>query len=319
MATQSTTTTMQAHDDLAALLARNLTLSSVPISMPAPDLSQAPAEQPKIVYSISQHYHHSAHAVKPEPVAQPEPEQQQQHQQQQTPEQLLAQNGVDPTALTPVQLALFKMSAPDRRDYLLQLWRICPPTRTAADYNPVAAGAAWDTMEAEMEKEIASSQMRAQQNQQNLQMAGEEQAMSLDGTPVSVAHQQAAGAPTTQSADGRWLQTSTQGYMEPYMATGYEELARREYMASNSPTGFTAGGGEGSDASVPRSKFSDATPDSSNLTGVRLRYQATDPVYANRLASSSRASWPQPHLATTEMENQYGALMAMRDGCEMEM
>ncbi|KAL1914063.1 hypothetical protein Sste5344_000332 [Sporothrix stenoceras] len=312
---------MQAHDDLAALLARNLTFGPIPVEIPAP--APAPVEEPKIVYSISQHYHHSAHTIKPqEPVAVEQPSQQelqmqeQQQQQRQTTEQILIQNGIDPTALTPVQFTLFQMSAPDRRDYLLQLWRICPPTRTAADYNAVAAGAAWDTMEAEMEKEIASSTLRAQQMQQD---------QSFRPSEPAVAPAAAAATTTSQSADGRWLQESSHGYMEPYMASGYEELARREYMSSNSPPPPSANNDDA--ASIPRSKYAYDSANPFVNHGVQLRFtHATDPVYANRLTSSepsvpapSRASWPQPHHASMEMENQYGALMAMRDSCEMEM
>ncbi|EPE05823.1 hypothetical protein F503_08354 [Ophiostoma piceae UAMH 11346] len=306
IAVQTATTTMQVHDELAALLARNLTLGSVPYSMPVSEPPvQAPAapaalptqvEQPKIIYSISQHYHHSAHANKPtasvEETQQPQPEQQQQP----TPEQVLLQNGIDPTALTDVQLALFKMSAPDRRDYLLQLWRICPPTRpvTAAENGP------WDTIDVEMDREIASSELRVQQNQVQQAAPSPQGVMSLDGTVVSTAE----SAPT-QASDGRWMQSQSQSYMEPYMASGYEELARREYMSSSSPSGY------GSEASVPRS---------AQVSGVQLRYsKATDPVYDNQLSLSGRASWPQAHHTATDMENQYGALMAMRDSGDMEI
>ncbi|CAK7208361.1 hypothetical protein SBRCBS47491_000066 [Sporothrix bragantina] len=315
MATQSTTATMQPHDELAALLARNLTLGSIPITMPA-----VPVEQPKIVYSISQHYHHSAHVIKPAAaVEQPAPEQ---PHHQETPEQVLMQNGIDPNALTPVQLALFKMSAPDRREYLLQLWRICPPTRNAAEYNAVAAGAAWDTMEAEMEKEIASSQLRVQQQtQQQQQQQQPEQQQSFQQSFPQEQPVPSTTEAATQSSDGRWLQSTTQSYMEPYMASGYEELARREYMASNSPPSASFLGGA-SPASIPRTKYAYDSANPHVAFGVQLRHTATDPVYANRLSTTtapSRASWPQQHQSAMDMENQYGALMAMRDGCEMEM
>ena len=298
MAVQTATTTMQVHDELAALLARNLTLGPVAYSMPVSEpLVQAPAppapapaqvEQPKIVYSISQHYHHSAHAIKPTASVQ--------ETQQPTPEQVLIQNGIDPTALTDVQLALFKMSAPDRRDYLLQLWRICPPTQPAT----ATTNGPWDTIDVEMDKEIASSELRVQQSQAQQAASSPQGVMSLDGTIVSTAE----SAPT-QSADGRWMQSQSQSYMEPYMASGYEELARREYMSSSSPSGY------GSEASVPRT---------AQVPGVQLRYsKATDPVYDNQLSLSGRASWPQAHHTAADMENQYGALMAMRDNCDMEM
>ncbi|CAK7239948.1 MAG: hypothetical protein STHCBS139747_001383 [Sporothrix thermara] len=311
MATQTTTATMQPHDELAALLARNLTFG--PISIAVPDV---PVEQPKIVYSISQHYHHSAHATKPAVTTVEQP------QQQETPEQVLMQNGIDPNALTAVQLALFKMSAPDRREYLLQLWRICPPTANAAVNNAAAeGGAAWGTMEVEMEKEIASSQLRVQQQTRQQQ---EQQQSFQQSFRQSFQQEQPAPATTaaaTQSSDGRWLQSSSESYMEPYMASGYEELARREYMASSSPTSTSFPGGD-SAASIPRTKYAYDSAIPQITYGVQLRHTATDPVYANRLPATtvpSRASWPQQHQSAMEMENQYGALMAMRDACDMEM
>ncbi|CAK7268456.1 hypothetical protein SEPCBS57363_003105 [Sporothrix epigloea] len=286
MATQTATVTMQPHDELAALLARNLTFGSIPIVTP-PDV----VEQPKIVYSISQHYHHSAHTINPKAlVEQPQPEQQRQPE---TAEQMLMQNGINPYALTPVQLALFQMSAPDRREYLLQLWRICPPTQNATDPNAGAADAVWDTMDADMEKDVSSSQPHVQQETQ--QPFLQEQTTATTTTDTA-----------TQSPDGRWLHSSSQNYMEPYMASGYEELARREYMAS----------------STPRTKYTYDNVNPHGTFDVQLRHTATDPVYANRLSAASypgRASWPQQHQSAMEMENQYGTLMAMRDACEMEL
>ncbi|CAK7562500.1 MAG: hypothetical protein SEPTF4163_000348 [Sporothrix epigloea] len=273
MATQTATVTMQPHDELAALLARKLTFGSIPIVTPP-----VAVEQPKIVYSISQHYHHSAHAFNPKAlVEQPQPEQQRQPE---TAEQVLMQNGIDPHALTPVQLALFQISAPDRREYLLQLWRICPPTQNATDPNTVATDADWDAMDADMEKDVSSMQEQ----------------------PAAPTTSDTA----TQSPDGRWLQSSSQNYMEPYMASGYEELARREYIASN----------------TPRTKYTYDNVNPNGTFDVQIRHTATDPVYANRLSAASypgRASWPQQHQSATEMENQYGSLMAMRDACEMEL
>ncbi|EFX00027.1 hypothetical protein CMQ_344 [Grosmannia clavigera kw1407] len=239
---------MQGYDDLAALLARNLTLNPIPVAVPAPVEEQTPLP-PKISYSISQHYTHSAHMLQRQYQQQEElvdPE-------QQAAEALLRQHGIDPSRLTAVQLALFRMSTPDRRDYIMQLWRICPPTTDGMADNEV---------------------------------------MSLDGTAVPVASQQ--HFTTQQDGSGRWVQSTSHSYTEPYMMSGYEELARREYQTSASD-----------DSCIPRS------------AGVALR---TDPVYNNRLDMSGRASWPpQSHLACTDMENQYGKLMAMRDSGAMEM
>ncbi|CAK7274053.1 hypothetical protein SEPCBS119000_005973 [Sporothrix epigloea] len=289
MATQTTTVTMQPHDELAALLARNLTFGPLPIVAPM----SAVEPPPKIVYSISQHYHHSAHATNPK--APVEPSQPLQPSQAESAEQLLVRNGIDPHALTAVQLALFQMSAPDRREYLLQLWRICPPAHNAVENS---TDASWDAMEADTDNDVNVDTRQQQQQQQ------QQQQPFLQTQPATAA----TGTAATQSPDGRWLQSSSQNYMEPYMASGYEELARREYLASCSPRNKYA---DGSDNDNTQAAF-----------GVQLRHTATDPVYANRLSTTAypgRASWPQQHQSALEMENQYGALMAMRDACEMEM
>ncbi|OAA54352.1 hypothetical protein SPI_08971 [Niveomyces insectorum RCEF 264] len=322
-AVQLSAATVQAHDDLAALFARNLTLNNpAAVSTPAP--VAAPTFQPKITYSASQHYHHSAHLVRASG-----PSEQEQQKTIPAPltappdmehpavEQLLAQNGIDRAKMTSVQFALFKMAPPDRRDHLLHVWRICPPNGPhggETDPDPVTAAAvaaaaagAWGAnncfdVESEMAKEMAAAHRRMQKHlQDDEQRNRQHEAMSLDGTTVVSTAPGACPPPREyQAADGCWVQAGANGYMEPYMLSGYEALARREYLASVVPP--TADG---------QTRIKEV---------ANLGYsQATDPVYANRLDSSGRASWPQIHSETEAMENQYGALIALRASYEMDL
>ena len=197
---------MQGHDDLAALLARNLTLDSVP----APISPPKEQEEPKIIY-FSQHYTHSAHIVaKPPQQGTQESEQMLQHQQRraseppqpehQAIELILIAHEVDPSALSASQLELFKTADDSQKMRLIELWRIVPPTNSTD--NPALA---WSSTTVEQEETLA--RMRYERKLQEEQAGS---VMSLDGTPV---------ATPMQAGDGRWIQS--QHYMEPYMAAGY--------------------------------------------------------------------------------------------------
>src|SRR5687768_13492323 len=58
--------TMQGHDELSMLFSRNLTFNPE-LQVPRQEASPEPAPSQPIIYSISQHYHHSAHIPKPQP------------------------------------------------------------------------------------------------------------------------------------------------------------------------------------------------------------------------------------------------------------
>lgn len=207
---------MELDHELAALLSRSLTLDP---SM-SPELRRSiehELQAKTIVYSASQHYHHSSHhSTVPdfnpgtsfrsasEPLARP------------TCEVLLRQNGIDPSALLPPQLQLFRIAGTEQQDRLLALWRICPPNKNVGDDPSLA----WTATTLEQEEHRTKERLLQkhcqqvvrdleQQQQQQQQMA----VMSLDGTPI-------------QSPDGSWGPSihDAQSDSEPYMTEGYMQL-----------------------------------------------------------------------------------------------
>ncbi|KHN99983.1 uncharacterized protein MAM_01907 [Metarhizium album ARSEF 1941] len=203
----------QVQDDLANLFSRNLTFNpDFHVSAQKDTLRQepaplAPVPQP-IVYSISQHYHHSAHTAKAaaQPYenhgqCQPQRPSSEPPQSELSPmEMTLRSYGIDPAVLTPSQVQLFRIADDPQKLRLLELWSICPPSR-AEDIPSLA----WSSTTLDQEEHLAKMRYERQHNP----------AMSLDGTQV-------------QTADGKWTQHMA-AESEPYMTSGYEELMRREY------------------------------------------------------------------------------------------
>ncbi|KAI0020965.1 hypothetical protein F4780DRAFT_306585 [Xylariomycetidae sp. FL0641] len=205
----------QTSDELAALFSRNMTFQPQPVQQPAQEQPQQVQREPEpIIYSITQHYTHSAHINRqddPAPAAEPQrPSSEPPQTQQPSCELILIQHGVDPTALSAAQLQLFKTAEDAQKLRLIELWRICPPTN--GQVNPAVA---WTNTTLEQEELLA--QMRYEQK-----LAEEEQRnsiMSMDGTPLT----------PVQTQEGHWVHVSN---VEPYMMSGYEALARREYEES---------------------------------------------------------------------------------------
>ncbi|SPN96828.1 uncharacterized protein DNG_00348 [Cephalotrichum gorgonifer] len=214
---------MQPQEDLASLFARNLVLNpelaarqqaqvqeqlhlqqqrmeiqqnqiASPMPSPAPE---QPAAAP-IIYSISQHYHHSTHIPLRqqglEQQAPPRRSSEPPQSEQESCEGMLRAHGIDPSTLGPSQTQLFRIAAPDQKARLVELWSIFPPANR--DENPSVA---WNSTTMEQEEQMA--RMRYERQQQ-------ENAMNT-------------GYVTLQSTEGRWE-------AEPYMQSGYEELMRRE-------------------------------------------------------------------------------------------
>lgn len=203
----------QVQDDLANLFSRNLTFNpdfhvsaqkETPRQEPTP---AAPVSQP-IVYSISQHYHHSAHTAKPaaqlsenQGQYQPQRPSSEPPQSEISPmEMILRSYGVDPAVLTPSQVQLFRVADDPQKLRLIELWSICPPNK-AEDIPSLA----WSSTTLDQEEHLAQMRYERQHNP----------TMSLDGTLI-------------QTDNGKWTQ-QVSAESEPYMITGYEELMRREY------------------------------------------------------------------------------------------
>ncbi|KAI5927607.1 hypothetical protein F4810DRAFT_272227 [Camillea tinctor] len=263
-------------DELAALFSRNMTFQPAP-SPP----QQQPTPEPVITYSISQHYHHSAHIALQDEADQPQetsaPPQRPSSEPLPAPpaEQLLRSHGVDPAALSAAQLQLYKTAEPAQQTRLAELWRICPPS---PPYTTLSATS--------VEQEELFAQLRYEQQAQRQAQSdgfGDETMMSLDGTPLT----------PVQTTEGRWAVAvpSSPYYGEPYMTTGYEELARREYEEAARRQFEEA-------RAPPKDVYSHfgAAVGGPNMNTNTYR-AATDPVY------SGRGAWAQQEA----MENQYGA------------
>lgn len=201
------------QEQLAALFSRNLTFGQpAPVPEPVPVPVEIPMEEPKIVY-ISQHYTHSAHVVArhdAQPPVQPaRPASEPPQPEHSAVERVLREHGVDPSCLSKAQLSLFKTVDDPQRIRLMELWRECPPTNSLD--NPTLG---WSMTTLGQEETLA--RMRYETKQRAAQQ--EETIMSLDGTPLT----------PIQGGDGRWIPTSSSyDYMEPYMSSGYEDMARR--------------------------------------------------------------------------------------------
>ncbi|POS68941.1 hypothetical protein DHEL01_v212664 [Diaporthe helianthi] len=270
---------MAVQDDLSMLFDKSLTLNSKPPPTP---------QDEKIIY-ISQHYNHSAHILAQKQQQQQPQVQPDEHMQRRSSEPprsdlqdlelLLRNHGVDTSALSLPQVELFRNAADAQKARLIQLWTICPPSSAAE--NPSLT---WSNTTVEQEEMLAQRRYeyhQQQQQQQHQQQAlPDETVMSLDGTDTGTTF---GSSPTSmQSGDGRWV-AHAQHYMEPYMQSGYEQLAKKEYDASAARRG-----------------------------GV-LEYKiATDPVYQSTggMLDYERQQW---------MENQYGAVVGGGWGDDEEM
>jgi hypothetical protein len=284
---------MQANDDLAALFSRNLTLQQQPPQPQAQPTSLASTEEPQlqhetqlrreseeaqpqaelepIKYSITQHYQPSAYIYRddnpPPAVDLPRRSSEPPQTQQPSAELLLAQHGVDARLLSAPQMELFKAAESSQQLRLVELWRICPPANPQE--NPAVA---LQTTTIEQEEFLA--RLRYQRNFEE-----NEQRMNMESTPLT----------PVQTGDGHWVTTA---YVEPYMASGYEELARREY-----------------EESVKQQQYHDATSRPKEVfyshfgaaVGGPEYRPATDPVYGTN-------EWARQQQA---MENQYGTYQQM--------
>ncbi|KAK2600270.1 hypothetical protein QQS21_004989 [Conoideocrella luteorostrata] len=213
-------TPQQVQDDLASLFSRNMSFSpefhaltpkDVPRQEPPATVPSPPPANQRIVYSVSQHYNHSAHIARPAcqqaentNTAQPQvqrPSSEPPQTEHVSTEAMLRTYGLEPALLTPSQLQLIRIADDPQKLRLLELWSICPPNK--AEDIPALA---WSSTSLDQEEQMARMRYERLQNP----------TMSLDGTSV-------------QTGDSRWIQHSVASESEPYMVSGYDELMRREY------------------------------------------------------------------------------------------
>ena len=255
------------QDELARLFSANMSLSqAAPLQtfqsheQPVqPELSQVPKQ---IVYA-SQHYTHSHHVVPARSASEPPLKT---HMEPSDMEAVLLRNDINPSLLFPSQIDLFSNADDDQRLRLLELWRISPPTGRqgypfGVDYNTSRQLYDWPPTSLAQEETMAKLRYERMEEenaqQEHIQQPQQQMDQSM-GTASSGVHN-----------------------AEPYMASGYEMMASREYEDSARTTGST-------------------------LNKSTTYHQATDPVYNGGL-------WQKNVGSVLDMENQYGAYAYARE------
>jgi hypothetical protein len=245
---------MAQQDELANLFASSMNFSN---PTPPPDEPQIkpehfqppPQEEPQRVYASTHYIPPTSFHANSTPQASPEPEPRPLSDNEIA--DLLIQNQIDPHTLFPSQVALFRHAGDEQRQRLLELWRISPPNLGAYDIQKEQSS--WLETTLAREEEVARLRYeRAVIESQGI------------GSPYQ---EQEISRPSSAPA-------ATQVQAEPYMMSGYEALAQREYERGA-------------------------------LEETKRYTQATDPVYAYH------GNWKQN---VQQMENNYGAFEAQRGG-----
>jgi hypothetical protein len=252
------------QDELTRLFSANMHLSqptAYPLQQDTPVHQQQEQEQaPKQIVYASQHYTHSHH-VAPRSASEPAMKT---HIDASDLASVLLRNSIDPSLLFPSQIELFQNADDDQRLRLLELWRISPPSGrqgypAGTDYN--MSRQLYDWPPTSLAQEEAMAKLRYEKHQ------------------AECAQQEALQKQQQQQLE----QTMSAASAEPYMASGYEMMARREYEAS-------------------------ARAEKTLKESTKYN-QATDPVY-NR--GGNNGLW-QKDGSLSDMENNYGAYTYARE------
>lgn len=122
-----------------------------------------------IMYSISQHYHHSAHLARAATdILLPDTTRYSGSPETPSSITILTQNGVEPSSLLRSQISLFEQSNDQQRSRLLELWRLAPPEITA-DRGQELTGGLGECQETTLEQEEQLALLRHQRNKQREQ------------------------------------------------------------------------------------------------------------------------------------------------------
>lgn len=249
------------QDELARLFSANMKLSQTqaPPVQPVQQPVLEPDHAPKQIVYASQHYTHS-HYVPLRSTAEPGLKTQMS---ESDLEAVLRRNSIDPTLLFPSQIDLFKNADDDQRLRLLELWRISPPSGrqghpAGTDYNMSRQLYDWPPTSLAQEEAMAKLRFERQQAE--------------DAARESALQQQQQ----QQEQEQRMAVASA----EPYMSSGYEMMAMREYEES--------------------ARAQESLKDTYN--------QATDPVY-----NTGNGLWQKNVGSVIDMENNYGAYAFARE------
>ena len=173
-------------ETLAEMFAHKMNFSAysgksvLPVHSPISNMQDS-SQDTKLVYSISQHYHHSAHVV----CAGSDASLSEMTLSSDSPERpsitdILIQNGVQPSSLLRSQITLFESSTDEQRSRILDFWRLAPPNYTANGGQELADRLGeYQVMTLEQEEELAF--LRHQRNAQRNDDTNDD----LDMDPVS--------------------------------------------------------------------------------------------------------------------------------------
>jgi exonuclease VII large subunit len=262
------------QDELTRLFSANMNLSqSTALPTYQQALQDSPVQQvhdqeqeqehaPKQIVYASQHYTHSHH-VAPRSASEPPMKT---HIDPSHLGDVLLRNSIDPSLLFPSQIELFQNADDDQRLRLLELWRISPPTGrqgypSGTDYNMSRQLYDWPPTSLAQEEAMAKLRYEKQQADAAQQKAIQQHQQQLE---------QSMNAASAEP--------------EPYMASGYEMMARREYEES--------------------ARAENALKESNKYN------QATDPVYNN---TGNHGLWQKNVGSISDMENNYGAYAYARE------
>jgi hypothetical protein len=206
------------NEELVNLFSRNLSFNPYVAPVAEPSHSETP-----IIYSITQHYHHSAHIAAQQP-ARPASEPSQTD--QLTTEIILSRHGVDVASLSPAQITLFKTADVGQQMRLVQLWQMYKDTPT-----PTISQDLSNHQSTSFEQEEAIAKFRYERLilEERMSRTGGDQGMDMDDTMSEESSATPMPMTPIQGGDGRWAGLHV---AEPYMSSGYEDLARREYEQS---------------------------------------------------------------------------------------
>jgi hypothetical protein len=217
----------QQSDELSRLFDQSMNISN-PTPPPDPvSFSPPPAQAPDAVTYTSTHYTHSSHVI---PTATPGPSAPSPRPQLSDQEMydMLVQHGIDPHALLPNQVSLFRGAGPEQRLRLLELWRISPPNQ-GASYDLYKLQQSWPETSVEREEEMARLRHERARDQADWLAPRPQPASDLDPAEAGAGLEVQADRMPARPASAPGQRTSTGA--EPYMLSGYEMLARRDYEA----------------------------------------------------------------------------------------
>jgi hypothetical protein len=275
------------QEELARLFSANMNLSQAaaretPAAQPEHIQSQGEESVPSTITYASQHYTHSYHVVPNRSIASASDKPQVQASEL---EAMLLRNSIDPSLLFPSQIDLFQNADNDQRLRLLELWRISPPQGRqgypdGVDYN--TSRQLYDWPPTSLAQEEAMAKLRYERV---MEERAQSEAIGQHQQQMDESMDEGAGSAAVQATRIE-LASPLETTAEPYVVSGYDMLASREYEES---------------ARTAANQLRDST-----------KYnQATDPVFNN--AGLGHGPWAKHVGSVLDMENQYGAFAQARD------